>query len=557
MWLTKDQLLNLTLELVAKKSVSGTSDEGEIAKFVYEKLQQLDYYKENPKYLFIQSLNDELNRYFVCALMKSKKKTDKTLLTIAHMDTADIENAGILKDYILDPYVYTEKLKENMHLLNEEAKNDLLSGEWLFGRGLMDMKMGLAMQMSLIDYYSKQEEFEGNILLIAVPDEESNSEGAINAIPFVNKIIEENNLKPLAVLNSEPDFGAYPGDDNKYIYTGTCGKLLPGFFIVGKEVHVGESLSGLNPNLIGAEILSRLDFNTSFCENVGNESTMPPTCLKYEDTKKSYNIQMPPSAIMYYNMQTLNSNPKDVILKLKNICEEACLAVINKVKKAKSEYEKLSNSTIENDDFKIEIYTFDELYNKIYKLKGNEFKEIIQEKINEYIKDKNLDERDISNNIVKEVCKFAKSEEPFIVIFFAPPYYPHVGMNEEDEKSKKILNSVNKVIQTATEKYNEEIKIQKYFKGLSDLSYFALQDADEVIKYLQPNMPSLGYRYKLPLEEIKKLNVSVLNYGPHGKDPHKFTERILLDYSYDVVPKLVKILVEDLFKNDMLVNKES
>ncbi|RDY22543.1 M20/M25/M40 family metallo-hydrolase [Romboutsia maritimum] len=544
MWSKKDDLLNLTLELVAQKSVSATRDEKCMAKLVHKKLSELRYYKENPKHLFIEPVNDDLDRYFVCALMKSKKKTDKTLLTIAHMDTADIKNAGILKEYILNPYKYTEKLKENIDMLDEDSKKDLLSGKWLFGRGIMDMKMGLAMQMSLIDYYSEKEDFEGNILVIAVPDEESNSQGAISAIPFVNKIIKEHNLKPLAVLNSEPDFGLYPGDDNKYIYLGSCGKLLPGFYIVGEEVHVGESLSGLNPNLIGAEILSRMDLNIDLCEKVGNEVPMPPTCLKYEDTKKDYNIQMPPSSIMYYNLQTLNSNPKLIISKLKEICNEAAKSVIDKVKKSKQQYTKLSGLEFEDDNLDIKVFTFDELYNKAYAQFGEEFRSHLDEKIGNWVNDDSLDDRDISTNIVKLLCDYVKNEGPCIVIFFALPYYPHVGINENEEASSKILDVVNNTIKIAKEKYDIDIRIQKYFKGISDLSYFALQDADEVIQYLKPNMPSLGYRYKLPLEEIRKLNVPVLNYGPHGKDPHKFTERILVDYSYEITPRLVREIVE-------------
>ena len=60
-------------------------------------------------------------------------------------------------------------------------------------------------------------------------------------------------------------------------------------------------------------------------------------------------------------------------------------------------------------------------------------------------------------------------------------------------------------------------------------------------------MPSLGYKYKLPLEDIKKLNLPVINYGPHGRDPHKFTERILVDYSYEVASKLIRDLVYEIF----------
>jgi arginine utilization protein RocB len=48
------------------------------------------------------------------------------------------------------------------------------------------------------------------------------------------------------VLNSEPMFPRYPGDQTNYVYTGSIGKILPGFYCYGKETHVGESLAGLN-----------------------------------------------------------------------------------------------------------------------------------------------------------------------------------------------------------------------------------------------------------------------------------------------------------------------
>ena len=33
----------------------------------------------------------------------------------------------------------------------------------------------------------------------------------------------------------------FEGDENKYVYIGTVGKLMPSFYVVGKETHVGES----------------------------------------------------------------------------------------------------------------------------------------------------------------------------------------------------------------------------------------------------------------------------------------------------------------------------
>lgn len=129
MWLNSEELKNLAIELVGQNSVSGTNNEEQMAKLVYKKLSELDYYKENPNHLHLVPLNDSLSRYFVCALMKSKKPTKKTILTVAHMDTVGIEDAGSLKEYILKPYEYTKKLKDNIDNLDKDSRKDLLSGE--------------------------------------------------------------------------------------------------------------------------------------------------------------------------------------------------------------------------------------------------------------------------------------------------------------------------------------------------------------------------------------------------------------------------------------------
>lgn len=548
MYGSKEELLNLTLELVGKKTVSSTVYEKNGIELVRKKLMEIDYFKKNPKYIYVGEVGDELERTFLCALFKSEKKTDKTVILIGHIDTADIENAGNFKDFILKPYEYTKILKENIELLDKEAREDLLSGKYLFGRGIMDMKMGVAMEIATLEYYSNLEDFEGNILMITVPDEESNSKGLIKSLPLVNEIISKENLKPVAVLNAEPDFGNYPGDDNKYIYTGSCGKLLLGIYSTGIEVHVGESLCGLNTNLISSEIIQNIELNVDLCEKVKDEFTMPPTCLKYSDSKKVYNVQMPESSLMYYNLQVFEKNPHDIVKEITALCEKSAKDTIKLVNKSREKYKNLGNKININENLNINILTFDELYKKVHDKYKEKFEADLEDKIKIWIKDKSLDERDVCGKIVDFVSKYLKEKEPMVVIFFAPPFYPSVGAREDDANYDLICKVVNTVREYAKDELDEDIKTQRYFKGLSDLSYFSLRDSEKVIKYLKPNMPSLGYNYDIPFEEIKKLNLPVFSFGPHGKDPHKWTERILVDYSFKKVPVIFRKLIDTIFE---------
>lgn len=543
-WNTPEGLKDLTLKLVGCNSISGTENERKMANAIYEMLGRIPYFQANPNNLHLGSLlDDPLNRCFVAALVEGKGNSKDTLILLSHMDTVDIQDFGSLQEFAFDPVAYTSQLNpDNLH---EDAKKDLLSGEWLFGRGIMDMKTGVAMQMSILEEYSDIDDFRGNLLFVTVPDEESNSSGILSAVPFLNKWIAEKQLNPLAVLNCEPNFGAYPGDDNRYIYLGTAGKLLPGFYFFGKEAHAGESLAGLNANLIAAEFLRRLDVNTEFCDVVDNEVTVPPTCLKYKDLKRLYSAQTPVASVAYYNLQTLKMSPKEAIDKFKKIGEEAIVAAAERVREEGNRYREMSGLPVRETDFKPMVVSFSELCQMVREAHGEKFEKHMEKCLQEW-KSSSMDERDLNTAIVTEVHSFCPNREPMIVMFFSPPYYPHVGLHGKNEFEKFLIGLANRLVEKAANEFGERMFIQKYFQGLSDLSYFALQDAAEVVEYLKPNMPSWGCRYQIPIEEIKKLDLPVLNFGPHGRDPHKFTERILLKYSFDTAPKLLRFLVNEI-----------
>ena len=129
----------LTLELTNIKSIVGSKSELDSVNAVYKKFEEMDYYKENPDQLkFVDFNDDPLERKSVVATMKGKKgNSNKTLVLIGHTDTVGISDYGNLQEYATKPFELAEKLKGVN--LPEDAKKDLESGEWLFGRGVFDM----------------------------------------------------------------------------------------------------------------------------------------------------------------------------------------------------------------------------------------------------------------------------------------------------------------------------------------------------------------------------------------------------------------------------------
>ena len=128
---------------------------------------------------------------------------------------------------------------------------DLETGNYLFGRGTMDMKMGLALHMQLIEKASV-EKWPINLLLTTVPDEEVNSAGMRAAVTELVRIREEQGLTYKLFLNSEPSFSQNPTDIEEYVYSGTIGKIMPAALFYGKETHVGEPIKGMTANYIAS-----------------------------------------------------------------------------------------------------------------------------------------------------------------------------------------------------------------------------------------------------------------------------------------------------------------
>jgi arginine utilization protein RocB len=130
-----------------------------------------------------------------------------------------------------------------------------------------------------------------------------------------------------------------------------------------------------------------------------------------------------------------------------------------------------------------------------------------------------------------------------IVVFYSPPYYPSVS----SEENQCIQKTVEQVIALAKTEYQIKLKQQNYFPGLCDLSFVQLNDKGQSVTQLTTNMPLYGNHFYLPLKEIQHLNIPVLNIGPVGRDPHKWTERLHIPYSFDIFPELLSFSIKTIF----------
>lgn len=546
-----EEVKKITKDLVQVPSiVKSNNGESNCAKKIYEYYSKLPYFHENSEYVLLQQTeNDEIERYNVIAMVKGTKgKSNKTIILMGHLDTVGVDDFGTIKEYAYNP----DKLPGLLRDLNlgEDVNKDIDSGEYMFGRGALDMKAGIAGHMYLIKYFSEHpEELDGNIIALAECDEEDNSHGVISALKVFKDWKKKYNLDYIAAINADYSTPYHEKDENRYVYFGTIGKLLPSFYVTGKETHVGQAFGGLDPNLLVAELTRLIELNPDLCDESQGEVTIPPMSLKQADFKEGYTVQTALAAYSYYNFFTHSMSPKDVMVKVK---EKAIEAFDNIVKYTNESYKKfcdMGGHTYTELPWKTRVYTWEEFYEEVFLIHGEKFKQ----HINNFAKDLNeknpsMDLRDFSVKVIEETWKWAKDKTPAMIIYYSSTFSARIEITGKTELEKQLLDSVNESIAFVQDYSDKPIITKMFYPYISDSSFMAISDDIEELKALENNMPAWGTKYIHPIDEVLEINVPVVNIGTFGKDGHKITERVHMKYTFENVTNITYNTIRKLLK---------
>lgn len=535
----KEKMLTIAKNLVQVQSVNTTSGEKEIGEWIETYLRSIPYFKEHPEQVLVEPLKDDpLERRNVMALLIGEKEwSERTILLHGHTDTVGVEDYGILKEYACKPDELMEQLKQVR--LPEEVKEDLDSGDYMFGRGACDMKSGDAVLIGLIEELSKKPEtLKGNLLVSFNPVEENLHTGMIEGLDLLMKIKETYQLEYVMAINNDYICPLYPGDTKKTIYTGTVGKLLPCFYVQGKETHVGQCFEGFDASMVAAKLVEKISLNCDFSDEYEGEVTLPPSVLKIKDLKPWYNVQTAFEALVYFNYFVHNADMEEITGKLLDVAKEVMEETVEKINKESRRFARQSGQKAGVYQYTTQVYSYDQLCRKlieeeIYK------EEDLESDVNIIMKtaeEKGIDKREIPVEIIRHLLQKAHWNSPVIVLYYGAPYCPH---NTLQGKDTWMIKKIEKIADRVSEKCNEEYRLMRFFPSLSDSSYLKLDDTEESIQNLVDNFPAFKDLYPVPLKKIKVLNIPAINYGCYGKDAHKWSERVHIPYTFEVLPELI------------------
>lgn len=545
----RNDVLNLTKQLVSIRSIVNSEGESVFAHSLYTMINSYPYFQANPGNVVIErTLDDEKERYNVLAFVKGTKGgSNRTVIIMGHMDTVGVDDFNQQEDYAFLPDEWMEFLQNEE--LPEAIKRNLNPEEWMFGRGALDMKSGLASNLFLLNYFSEHPiELDGNLVFIAECDEEDGSHGILSAIKTLTRWKEEHGFDYVSAINADFVSPLYEGDPNRYIYKGTVGKLLPAFYITGAETHVGAAFEGLDPNFIAAELTRQISYNPVLCNLAHGEYTIPPVALKQMDLKTEYTVQTALGAYVYFNFFIHSWTPKETLDILKEQAEIAFKSALDLYKNRYRQYSQLSGDKYSDIPWKPRVILFEEMNNLLIQSHGEAYVKSMEAYKQILLHDDSLDIRMFALRVVEEAWKWMGDKSPAIIVFYSSLYYPRIEITGETLNEQLLNKALDVALEKIQSQYEQPIKVKNFFPYISDMSFMGLSDDDESIQAVKDNNPAWGTKHFVDYEAIRELNVPVINIGPYGMDAHKKLERVEINYSMEIVPNITKIVIEEVLR---------
>lgn len=536
-----DTAYRLMLDLVAMPSVSpSATSEGQIAEFIFNTLKQERYFQEHPEDLrYLPCRNDPLQRRSVFAIVRSPKPTGRTVLLMSHMDVVDADVYGPLKKYAFDPERLTREIGNTA--LPDHVRADLDSGEWLFGRGVSDMKSSVAIELAyLITAAENLDSLETNLAVLIVPDEENNSQGMIDSVPYLRRMQEDEGLQFLTCINMEPTVGSAE-NAGPTIYMGSIGKINPFFYCLGRETHVGEYYQGLSAAPMISTINLMLDGNAAYTDTFNGVAYLPWGCMRQLDLREEYSASIMFKAVAFYSYLTVTKFPGEILGEMREIAKQAIKDTLARHRGFAEQFARSRGTSAGDPGWSGTVLSFRELCDYVRENTDISISELAKQVSTDA--PETFDERDKAFRLVDKLVDACGLRGPLIVLGFLPPYYPHRGNAGERPEERALQNAIRSVVEAAVAQHDTTVTPVDFFEGVSDLSYCGFDGGPEALEPIAENLPGWGVYYTFPIDDLAAIRIPIVNIGPVGRDAHKVTERIHVPYAFNVLPSMIDIAV--------------
>lgn len=512
----------LTLRLVSWPSVTGSAGEAAFVPLLCALLAEFPCFRERPDHLVRVRTRDRDGCDSVVAFVRGRGR--RTLVLAGHFDTVGVENYGRLSHLACDPTALLSALRADLTTAGTAAEKlaagDLAGDAFLPGRGVLDMKSGIAAGIAALEAFARDPDRDGNLMLVATPDEENRSRGMRSVRDALPALAERWGIDIVGAVNLDATSDLGDGSTGRSIFLGSVGKLLPFAFVVGRPAHAGYPFEGLSASLIAAEIVRQVEANVDLAEDAYGEMMAPPVCLSIKDLRERYDVTMPDRVWLAFNILTQRRTPEDVLTLFGAEVEAAVNRAVDRYAALASRF---PGAPAGFDP--PAVLRFEELRRRVAALGGDE---ALQSSEGED------DPLAVSCERLDALTRRAGIEGPTVIIGYAGLHYPAVHLEGDRPDDQRLATAARQAAREIEADYGSTIGVREYFSGISDMSF--LGKGSGGLDVVAANTPSATF---VDWPAADRLSIPVINIGPWGREMHQNLERLHTGYAFEILPALL------------------
>jgi arginine utilization protein RocB len=517
--------------LTAIPSVTGSRDEADFSAKLVELLRGKPAFAARDAVWTLDVAGGRHRRQCVCGLARGSGR--RTVVLTGHFDIVETDCYGNLQPLALlpdelGPALIRKIETEPRDPRTAKALADLKSGAFLAGRGLLDMKGGLAAGLAVVEELA-QGKFEGNLLFIAVPDEEGNSAGARAMSQALAGMAAERDLDIAAVINLDATGDEGDGEIGRVVMLGSVGKLLPSALVIGRPGHAADSFRGFGAAALAGALAAELEWSPDLTERTGDELGAGPTLLGMKDSKTAYDVTMPARVWMYWNVMTHRRSPHEVLAKIEVSARQSSRDLMAKLAARADK----SGADVALGD--VVVIRHEDLMREVVAAKPAAA--ALLQTLAAELSAGELSLPEQCRVLTEKLWELSGRPGPAIVLGFASiPYLP-VELRG-DPAARALHAAVETARAEIAARFQTTIGTIRYFPGISDVSFFGQAD-DTHVATIAANTPQWT-GILAGAERFGAAGLPSINAGPWGRDYHTRLERMHAGYAFGILPELLK-----------------
>lgn len=538
-WNPGPRVRDLSCRLVEWGSETGSAGEAEFGERLAGLLREIPYFRDHPDQVRLIDSHGDPMTHSVVAIVRGKGR--RALAMAGHYDVVSIENYRELAPLAFKPDQLRAALIADLEARRlkageRRALEDLKSGEFLPGRGLLDMKSGIAAGIAVLEDFAADPERLGNLILLATPDEERGSRGMRSLRDALPALAAEFGLEIEAGINLDATSDQGDGSEGRAIYRGTIGKALPFALVIGHSSHASYPFEGVSAQLMASEITRAVEASPELCDRAAGEISPPPICLEAKDLRGGYEVTTPERVWIAFNWLSHSWTARELLGHFERAVQTAATAAIDRFSQHARSYAAMLGGTQAVPAAAATLIPVSDLRGLVDQAGPEAVARVstLAEQL------RGIDDPLARTRLlVDAMATEAGLAGPAVVYGFSSLIYPstHLSRTEGASGFAAAIEGARLAHEAAG---GSPLRYREYFTGISDMSFFGHRPSDADSAFVAANTPAGDL-----VDEVcaDALSFPVVNIGPWGREFHQRLERVHAPYAFDELPRFIREIV--------------